>query len=222
MKLRFYNAAWLAGSICLVAVLTDSAAAQRRGNSRLFGAIPSVTLAQLEEVQQELKLTDEQKQKVEQLNEELVAARRDAWENAAGDFDKMREDIAKIYADFTTQFNTALEEPQQKRAQELYIQINGAVALTNEAVTKELMVTDEQQKKLDQAAEESRQQVFDSFQDFQNMSDEERAKKVEELIESRDTSLSAVLTDEQKAQFEKMKGEKLEVNLDNLPGPGGR
>jgi Spy/CpxP family protein refolding chaperone len=211
-----------AGSLCLLAAVSQSAVAQRGGGARLFGAIPAVSLAQLEEVQQELKLTDEQKEKVEQLNEELNTARREAFQNAAGDFDKVREDVSKIYRESWTKFNAALEEPQQNRLREVFIQVNGPIVLSIEEVAGELMLSDEQKQKVEEAADDSRAEVFDSFQDFRNMSEEERAKKTQELIESRDTSLLAVLTDEQKEKLEKMKGEKLEVDLANLPGPGRR
>lgn len=217
-----YKALVCAGSICLLLGLAQTASAQRGAWARLFGPIPSVTLAQLDEVQQELELTDEQKQQVEQLNEELNDARREAFQGAAGDFDKMREDIAKIYDEFTTKFNATLEEPQQKRAREVYVQVNGPVVLSQESIANELMLTDDQKEKLEEAARESREEVRDSLQGFRDMSAEERTKKFQELIESRDSSLLAVLTDEQKEQFETMKGEKLEVDLANLPGPGGR
>jgi hypothetical protein len=54
------------------------------------------------------------------------------------------------------------------------------------------------------------------------MSDEERAKEVEEMIKSRDESLLKVLTDEQKEQFANMAGEKVDVDLNKLPMPGQR
>ena len=57
------------------------------GFSRLFGVIPAVSLAQLAEIQQELKLNDEQKKKVVQLNEQLNDERRQLFQDAAGDFD---------------------------------------------------------------------------------------------------------------------------------------
>jgi Spy/CpxP family protein refolding chaperone len=210
------------GSLCLVVAFSQSALAQRGGGARLFGAIPAVTLAQLEEVEKELKLTDEQQQKAEALNEELNNARREAWQNAAGDFEKVREDVSKLYRDFTAKFNAGLEEPQQKRLEEIFIQVNGPIVLTIETIADELMLSDDQKTKLEAAAADSRSQAFDSFQDFQNMSEDERAKKVQDLIGSRDKSLLAVLSDEQKEKFEQMKGEKLEVNLANLPGPGRR
>jgi hypothetical protein len=220
---RFPNPRTVAivGTLCLVLVSAQTASAQRRGGiMRLFGVIPSVTLAQLEEVQAALALNDEQKRQVVALNQELNSVRRDAFQSAAGDFAKMRADLAKIYADFTGKFNATLNETQQQRAQELYVQINGPVVLNDPAIRTALQVSEEQQAQLDQALEENRTAAFAAFQDLRDAGDDERAAKVTELIESRDKSLLAVLTEAQQEQFTKMQGEKLEVDLSKLPGPG--
>lgn len=210
----------LAASGLLLATTTAAEAQQRRGLNRLFGVIPSVTLAQLEEVQADLKLTDEQKTKVASLNEDLSEERRAAREDAAGDFEKMRKEITLLNAEFTKEFNATLDEAQQKRAYEVYLQVNGPVALSDESVATALKVSDEQKQKLEQSLADSRTKAFESFQSFQSLSDEERTKKVAEMIQSRDDSLLAVLDDAQKKQLEEMKGAKLEVDLSKLPGPG--
>ncbi len=208
-------------SLGLLLVSTSSAGAQqRRGLNRLFGVIPSVTLAQLKEVQADLKLTDEQKTKVASLNDDLSEERRAAREDAGGDFEKMRKEITLLNAEFTKEFNATLDEAQQKRAYEVYLQVNGPVALSDESVAAALTFSDEQKQKLEQSLADSRSKAMASFQSFQSLSDEERAKKVAEMVHSRDDGLLAVLDDAQKKQFEEMQGAKLEVDLSKLPGPG--
>lgn len=211
--------------VCLVsaltlAALTSPAAAQRRGMSRLFGVITTVQLAQLEEVQTELKLTDEQKTKVATLNDDLAEERRAAREGAGGDFEKMRKEITLLNAEFTKEFNELLDDAQKKRAQEIYLQVNGPLAVTDEAVAAELKLTDDQKTKLEQSLTDSRTKMFSEFQGLQSLSEEERAAKINELIQSRDEGLLAVLDEAQKKQLEEMKGAKLEVDLSKLPGPG--
>ena len=120
------------------------------------------------------------------------------------------------------EWHAALDETQQKRSLEIYLQVNGPVALTDEPIAKALAITDEQKGKLETALNESRAKSREAFQDFQSLSDEERAKKSEEITKARDESLLAVLTDEQKKQFEEMHGAKLEVDLSKLPRQGGR
>lgn len=210
-------------SAALVIALVQPAAAQRGGaGARLFGAIPAPTLALLSEVQSALELTDAQKQTVGEVQNELNDLRREAFQSAQGDFDQMRLDIAKVYADMTTKLNASLEEAQQKRLHQVYLQVNGPVALADEWVANALELSDEQKNKLEEAAAASRQEVFASFGDFQGMSEEEQQKRVAELIESRDASLLGVLDDDQKKKFEELKGDALEVDLSALPGPGGR
>jgi hypothetical protein len=210
-----------AASLCFLLVVSQSASAQRGGRfARLFGAVPSVTLAQLEEVAKDLKLNDEQKKKAADLQEEMSAERRELFQDAAGDFDRLRQDIAELYKEVTTKFNALLDEPQQKRAHEIYVQVNGPVTLSDELVAKTLQLTDEQKQKVEQARTDSRTQAFSAFQDFQNMTDEEREKKTDELIQNRDKSLLAVLNDQQRGEFDKLKGQALEVDLPKLPVPG--
>jgi hypothetical protein len=53
------------------------------------------------------------------------------------------------------------------------------------------------------------------------MTEQQRSERITELIDTRDKSLLAVLTDEQREQFESLKGAKIEVDLNKLPGFGG-
>lgn len=201
-------------------LFASSAHAQRRGFGRMFGPIPAVGLAQLDEVKSEIKLTDAQKEKVGKLNDDLSEERRAAREDAGGDFEKMRKEFALLNAEFDKEFLAALEEPQQARAKEIYVQVNGAAVLTDEWVAAALKESDEQKQKLEQALSDNRAKWRDSFQNFQSLSEEERAKRMEELTKARDEALLAVLDDTQKQDFEKMKGAKIEVDLTKLPRPG--
>jgi hypothetical protein len=55
---------------------------------------------------------------------------------------------------------------------------------------------------------------------LRDLGQEEAAKKADELLKSRDEKLLAVLTDEQRAEFEKLKGKELKVDWSKLPLPG--
>lgn len=212
-----------AGALAIVFTLYRPAWAQSGGGGaarvRIF-LQPAVSIAQLEEVQQELNLTDEQKQQVAALNDELNQRRREAFQNAAGDWDKVRAEIAKIYKETHDKFAKQLDEAQQKRLQEIYLQVNGPLALQNEEVASALNVTEEQQEKFEQVANEMRDAFMNAG--LRDMSQEEAAKKVDELLDQRDEKMLAVLTDEQRSQLEEMKGETLDVDLSKMPGLGRR
>ena len=209
--------------IAIATLVASSAQAQqgRRGGrwGRMF-TIPKVALAQLEEVRDELKLSDEHQQKIEEFNDELAEGMRTAFQDAQGDFNKMREAMNKAQAEASKKLDELLDPGQRKRLQEVYIQVNGAGALQDEAVAKALQLTDEQQEKLEEVREASRDEFMNAG--LRDLDDEARAKKIEELTKSRDEKALAVLTEEQRADFGEMKGEELKVDLSNLPRFGGR
>lgn len=222
MLLQIRRVALSAAVLAIVFTLCQPAWAQRGGGAarvRIF-LQPAVSIAQLEEVQQELKLSDQQKQQVAALNEELNQQRREAFQNAASDWEKLREEIEKIYQETQDKFAKQLDESQQQRLQEIYLQVNGPLVLQNKEVASALNVTEDQQEKLVQVGNEMR----DAFRNagLRDMSEEEAAKKVDELLDQRDEKMLAVLTEEQRTQLDEMKGETLEVDLSKMPGPGRR
>jgi Spy/CpxP family protein refolding chaperone len=215
----------LAVTLTLLATSADAVQAQQGGQGRgrwgLMFTLPRVTLAQLDEVRAELKLSDEHQQQIEDLNDELAEGLRTAFQDAGGDWDKMREAMNKRQKEVNDKLDKLLDPAQRKRIQEVYIQVNGAGALQDEAVAKALQLTGEQEEKLEEVREASRDEFMNAG--LRDLDDEERAKKIDELTKSRDDKAMAVLTEEQRADFNEMKGEELKVDLSKLPafGRGG-
>jgi hypothetical protein len=189
-----------------------------------------ITLAALPEVETDLKLTEDQKTKIATLSEEFDEERRGQFGRGGGGgggggfSEEARAARAKMNADYAAKLNEALDEAQQKRIQEVYVQVNGASLLTDDAIAAALAITDEQKEDLQTALEDQGQAMRDAFGDWQNLSDEERTAKMAELNKARDEALLAVLTDEQKTKFDSLKGEKLEIDMTQLRqfGRGGR
>jgi Spy/CpxP family protein refolding chaperone len=216
--------ATLALAMSLLAIAAESSQAQQGGRGRgrwgrMF-TLPKVTLAQLEEVRDELKLTDEHQQQIEDLNDELAEGMRTAFQDAGGDWDKMREAMNKTQQEVNEKLDKLLEPAQRTRMQEIFIQVNGAAALQDEAVAKALQLSDEQKEKLEEVRDASRDEFMNAG--LRDLDDEERAKKIEELTKSRDEKAVAVLTEEQRADFDEMKGDELKVDLSKLPAFGRR
>jgi Spy/CpxP family protein refolding chaperone len=211
--------------LALLALLASSASAQEgarrgRGFGRLF-VIPKVSLARVDEVRTELKLNEEQAKKIDALNDELSEGNRTVFEDAQGDWTKIREGMTKIAKDINSKLDEVLDDAQQARVQEIYVQVNGTGALQDEAVAAELKLTDEQKKQLQEARDASRQAFMDAG--LRDLDEEARAKKIEELTKDRDDKTLAVLTDDQRAALDKMKGAELKIDPANLPsfGRGG-
>jgi hypothetical protein len=209
-------------AVALIVMATNSATAQEGGRrGRGFGRffiVQKVSLAQLKEVQEELKLSDELKEKVTTLNDDFSEQTRTVFEEAEGDRDKMREGFVKVQQETNAKLDELLDEKQRRRLQEIYIQVNGSSALQDEAVASALKISEEQQEKLEESRDASRQEFMDAG--LRDLDDEARTKKMEELNKSRDEKALAVLTEEQGAAFEKMKGDELEIDLSQLRGFG--
>jgi Spy/CpxP family protein refolding chaperone len=247
MRRRFFTIACTLAVAALFAAAADSASAQGgggrggrggRGFGGLFGgrggATHQIQLAALPEVEANLKLTDDQKTKVADLSDEFQEERRAQFQGGGGGggggggfggglSEEARAARAKMNADFAAKLNEILDEAQQKRIQEIYVQVNGTNLLTDTAFATLLGITEEQTEKLTAAVDDQRQAMQDAFQDFQDMTPEERTEKIAELTKARDEALLAALTPEQKEKFEGMKGEALEIDLTQIRGGfGGR
>jgi hypothetical protein len=200
---------------------------------RGFRPTHQVELATLAEVQADLKLSDEQKTSIEELNDELGEERRalrgDGGGGGGGGFGRgfsaeAMAAQAELNAEFAGKLAEILDDDQDARILGIFAQVNGTGALNDAAVAAKLELSDEQKERLQDVAAEQRQEFMDAFQDFRDMSDEERQETMEDLNKARDEALLGVLSDEQKTKFEDLKGEKLEVDLSPLQrfGRGGR
>jgi Spy/CpxP family protein refolding chaperone len=217
-------------AMAIVLAAAQVAEAQREGGGRrggrgMFGrgfGVSSVQLAaEIEDVQTTLNLTDEQKEKVGEINDELREARRETFRGGGQDFRAAREEMEKLNADASAKLAEVLDENQNKRLMGITIQVNGASALNEPAIAKELNVTDEQKESLNEARRSNRESMQEAFEELQDLSGEERRTKARELRDEADKKVLAVLTSDQQAKFEELKGEPVEVDLSELRGFGG-
>lgn len=217
--LTLRRASALAAVALLASLNLSPAHAQRGGGWGRMFQLPAVTLAQLDAVQEDLKLSDEQKKQVAELNEKLNEERQELFQSGqGGDREQFREKWTKFNADAANSFNEILDDAQEQRAQEIFIQVNGPSVLVQESVSEPLKISEEQQEQLQEVLAASREEFMGAG--LRDMEREEATKKMAELSASRDEKLLAVLNDDQRAQFEKMQGAKIEIDLSELPRPG--
>jgi Spy/CpxP family protein refolding chaperone len=216
----------LAAVVCFVIVsaLAQASWAQRgggRGIGRLFGGIAKAQLATLDEVQSDLKLTDDQKTQIAEINDKLREDRRGLFGGGFGQFSQIRADMDKLNRAASAEVDAKLDEPQKQRLQEIAIQVNGPAALSDPSVVEQLNLSDEQKKKLEEVQADNSQAVEDAMSDFGDISREERREKFRALSDTANEKLLGVLTDEQKTQFDKMKGQEIDIDPSSLFGRGG-
>jgi hypothetical protein len=119
---------------------------------------------------------------------------------------------------------------QLKRLKGIALQRMGAMALSDKDVQKELKFSDDQVAKIKSVGEDMMKkgrELFQSAGNFRDMTDEERAdfrKKGEDLRKESETKVMDVLTADQKAQLEQLKGKKLDIPDSEMRGGmgGGR
>jgi Spy/CpxP family protein refolding chaperone len=196
------------------------AVAQREGPRRGGRGFPlsAARLATADEVQAALKLSDEQKDKIAAINDELRDDVREAFQSGGG-LEQMQELNEKASAKLAE----VLDEGQQKRLMGVLVQLNGPGALMEPAVVSELKLTEEQKARLAEIRQTGMQSFRDAFQQMreQNLSRDEIRAKFDELRADTDKKLLAELTPEQRAQLESLKGEPIEIDIAQFRGPGG-
>lgn len=162
------------------------------------------------DVSKELKLTDDQKSKLDKVQADQRQKMMDAFQ---GGFDPSdREKLSKMIGDMMKESDKAamavLNEEQAKRLNELWIQRSGNSAIANPEVQKELGLNETQIKKIkdlqdkqQQANQAMMQKIQNQEIDFQEMRDQS-AKNQKILLEE----FGKVLTTDQAAKLKKMGG----------------
>jgi Spy/CpxP family protein refolding chaperone len=221
--MRFTNKVWAAVAfLAIVVMVSQVALAQneqgRRGRGNrggggggmgMFGPPSMARLASIEKVQDELKLTSEQKDKIKKINDDGRAEMRKLLEGGGRpDPEKMRE----LGDEQANKLKEVLKDDQQKRLLGIFVQVRGNGAVMDPVVGKEIDLTDDQKSKLREAMgppPEGGRPAGGGGESFQ-------ARR-----EKMDKEIASVLTDEQKKKLESLKGDKFELDMSALRGGQG-
>ena len=119
-----------------------------------------------------------------------------------------------------------LKPEQVDRLKQIQFQVEGARALRNPEVVKELGLSEDQTAKLTSMQREVMEKMREAFQGGgQEMTPEqrqERRAKMTEMRKEMETKAMEILTPEQKEKFQKMQGRKIEIELPAFGGRGPR
>jgi len=164
-------------------------------------------------VQDELKMTQPQIEKLDAKQQELMQSMRELFQGGQGQNDpqarrsmmmKMQEMQQKAVADI-------LDTAQQKRFKQIELQMEGPAAITRKDVADELKLTDAQRAQVRSIQQDVQSQMQSMRQgvDFRNMSDEDRQQmfqKMQAIQKAAGDRYAAVLTSTQKAHWKQMLG----------------
>lgn len=183
-----------------------------------FGGGSLLDLARIEAVQKEIEAVDDQLKGIEKLSEEMRAARGERpqvdWRNMSeSDREKAFAEMSKQREANALKANAKLAEillPLQiERLEQISLQMRGTSALSDPKVAAKLSLTDEQKKKLEAAVTANREAMQQAFQGGNRGQEQDRnqmREKFQQLRKTADEKVLAVLTADQKAAFEKLKG----------------
>jgi Spy/CpxP family protein refolding chaperone len=185
--------------------------AQGQGRRGPLGEGFRLRVLALSQVQDDLNLTEDQKAAANKAGESLQGL-FGGLQNATQEErqQKMQEIQAKTRAAIDD-VNKVLSKEQNERLDQIVLQARGAGALADEKLAADLKITDAQRQKLQEIQQQTRQQMRDAQGDREKMAQIRKTSQEQAL---------AALTEEQRQQFDKMQGAKIDLPA-NL-GFGGR
>ncbi|MBN2476178.1 MAG: hypothetical protein JXB62_16315 [Pirellulales bacterium] len=197
--------------------------------------INAVDLLNIEKVQQELKVTEQQKQQLEEQAQQRREGMRERFAQMRDLSDEQRQEaFEKLRKEREDAVAKILSAKQVARLEQLRRQVMGFRALGEQDVIEKLGITEDQGAKLSALNTELREKMQalggrpEGGQEMtreQRMAQmEERRKKVSELQkETMKKAVETVLTSDQKAKWQELVGEEFEISMQDLMrrGPGG-
>jgi hypothetical protein len=214
------------------------------GGRGIGGSLDKMTLIGFKPIQEELKLDEDELFLINKLVEDHRAETRELFSGI--DFRSMSEEerrakfteLTKKRAELSKESEKGLAEfltaEQSKRLDEIALQLRGTRALAEDGVAKKLKLSDDQQKKVvDEfaSADAERRKVSEDLRasatgggggDRTGLRErfEGMREKMEASRKRSDTKVLAVLSADQKKQFEDMKGKPFDRSA--LGGRGGQ
>ena len=192
----------------LAALLTAQASAQ--GGRGFGGGGGGPALLSNKGVLKELKVDDAQTEKLAKASEELQAKAREARQGLQDlsqeeRRDKMTALTKTMNTDVDKVVGEVLKPEQVKRFKEIRLQVLGSNAFGDEAIAKDLKVTDEQKGKIKDILADQQTQMREILMGAAD--DREGAmKKVTELRKEMKTKIVALMTEDQKKAWAGMTG----------------
>jgi Spy/CpxP family protein refolding chaperone len=235
MMRKLAGATLVLSLVCLMSA--DAALAQgqggrggRGGFGGGFGTSPS-TLVAIAQVQKELKMTDDQIALVKEMQAANQGAggqrgRGNNQNQTDAERQERREQAEKRAEERTAKVKALLTDDQNNRLKQIQLWVQGAARVSENAdAAKALALTDDQKAAFKAINDESGKKRGELMQKMRGSTPEQRQEittQVASLRKDTESEAMAVLTDEQKAQFTSLRGEKFELDMSQALQGGGR
>ncbi len=203
------------GLVCAQAAAQDIPEEARRHLQEALG-VPFVVFR--DKVQNHLKLSDAQKKALDEELQERLQDAMQLFEKLDGlkpeDREKeLGEYRPKVHEKLAAFLRKTLKEDQLKRLRQIGLQQEGAFALGQPEVGKELKLTDEQRKQFTAVVQDMQKKIEPLIKEAQSGGNPEEIRpKAMKIRKDHEGTIEALLTDEQKKQWKEMLGKALALD----------
>jgi len=224
--------------VAMAVASLGTVSAQRQGGGGGGGFVPSAygVVGTSEDLQKELKISDEQKTKLKEAMEPINKKRMELVPRGQGgqqQTDEQRkertEKMAKLTDETKAAVGTVLNAEQAKRLGQIDYQMMGMAAYSNAEVQKKMSFTDAQKETVKATVEAYRKDREELNKDMPRRSQQPSDKDLKKLADLRkkgvalskeaEEKIVEVLTAEQKKIWTDMIGEKVDVSKFMQFGP---
>ena len=172
------------------------------------------------EVQDDLKLTDEQKDKVEEHLREFIPDAMQFFQGLEGLKQEERERDLRVFrqkeqAKLAAFLKGMLKEDQRQRLHQLELQQQGAFTLLHDeaGIGKELKITPEQRKQFMAVVQDMQKKIEPLIKEAQSGGNHDEIRpKAMKIKKEHEDQIVALLTDSQKKQWQEMLGKPLALD----------
>lgn len=188
--------------LALAALAVWSTAARPADDEKIIAREDAieVMLVRQKSVQEDLKITPEQSEKIHSFADKQWKKVRAMKNLSKAEQDSGFKDMAKANQEF---LKNTLSPQQCKRLNQICMQLAGLLWVMRSDVAAEMNLTAEQKQKLRQLHSEAHKEAQDTFRSNNGAVQEE---KFREMRQSNRKRLMSVLTDEQKSKWKEMAG----------------
>jgi hypothetical protein len=210
-------------ALALLVGLAAPALAQRQRQGGGFGRGGGNLLTN-KSVQDELKITKEQKDKIDEASKKIAEKMRDEFAKLRDlQGDERREKMQALFKQTNEEMTKAadLTSEQQKRYGQIQLQQRGTRAFTDADVQKKLSLTDAQKDTIKTALKERDDKIKEETKDLDRRNDAQKIREIrQKLGKEAEGKIAATLTSDQKKTWADMVGEKFEIKFEQRR-PGG-
>jgi len=217
-KSLLLTAALLAAATVLFANKAEAHPHGLRGGSFLG-------IAGSQQVQKELKLSEEEVKKVKELGDKLGKEMREQFGKLREieDRQKRREKMTELRKGFDEKVRSGVRKivsgEQMRRIYQIRLQIRGDLyGLNNKWIAGRLKLSDDVKKKAAELDKSTKDEMYKLYTGLRDLKEEERRKKYAEIREKgaklradADKKALEMLNDEQKEQLQKFKGDEFKI-----------